>query len=207
MPLSAYAFPASIDPAKRYLFYLHGKIIEDQGLPAVSPEFGEYQYGAILEVLQGYGFIVISEQRPKDTEPSVYASKIKGQLTTLLEAGVPPTHITVVGASKGAGITIYVSNLLGVDGINYVILGICHPDVVSDLIHAGIALSGNVLSIYDHSDAWAGSCQDLFVYSDDKGLSTSAEIVLEVGSGHGVLYQPLDEWILPTVKWAKGKSP
>ena len=36
--LSAYAFPDAIDPAKEYLFYLHGKIIEDQGIPAISPE-------------------------------------------------------------------------------------------------------------------------------------------------------------------------
>ena len=27
-----YAFPSSIDPAGKYLFYLHGKIIEDQGI-------------------------------------------------------------------------------------------------------------------------------------------------------------------------------
>jgi len=39
--LSAYAFPASIDPQERYLFYLHGKIIEDQGLPAISSEYWE----------------------------------------------------------------------------------------------------------------------------------------------------------------------
>ena len=38
--LSQYFFPTSIDPAKRYLFYLHGKIIEDQGIPAVSPDYG-----------------------------------------------------------------------------------------------------------------------------------------------------------------------
>lgn len=37
--LSQYVFPTTFNPAKRYLFYLHGKIIEDQGLPAVSPDF------------------------------------------------------------------------------------------------------------------------------------------------------------------------
>ena len=45
--LSAYAFPVSIDPAKQYLFYFHGKIIEDQGIHAVSPDYGEYEYEAI----------------------------------------------------------------------------------------------------------------------------------------------------------------
>jgi CubicO group peptidase (beta-lactamase class C family) len=46
--ISAYTFPETIDPAGQYLFYLHGKIIEDQGIPAVSEEFGEYEYEAIL---------------------------------------------------------------------------------------------------------------------------------------------------------------
>jgi hypothetical protein len=59
-----YEFPEKIDPAKPYLIYLHGKIIEDQGIPAVSPEFGEYEYEKILETLNGYGFVVISKQRP-----------------------------------------------------------------------------------------------------------------------------------------------
>jgi hypothetical protein len=46
---------------KRDLFYLHGNIIEDQGIPAISPEYGEYQYQAILDQLSGYGFEIISE--------------------------------------------------------------------------------------------------------------------------------------------------
>src|SRR4030067_991612 len=49
--LTQYAFRTSIDPTKRYMFYLHGKVIEDQGIPAVSPEYGKYEYEAILEKL------------------------------------------------------------------------------------------------------------------------------------------------------------
>ena len=128
--LSGYAFPAKIDPAKRYLFYLHGKIIEDQGLPAISPDYGEYEYGAILSKLSGYGFVVISEQRPKDTNSVEYAKKITEQAMALLKAGVPAKKITVVGASKGAGIAIYVSHTLENKEMNFVIMGICHPDNV-----------------------------------------------------------------------------
>ena len=70
---SKYSFPESIDPTKHYLFYLHGKIIEDQGIPAVSPDYGEYEYQAILEKLGSYGFVVISEQRAKNTDSMAYA--------------------------------------------------------------------------------------------------------------------------------------
>ena len=81
-----YAFPSSIDPKKQYLFYLHGKIIEDQGIPAISPEFGEYQYQAILEKFSSFGFVVISEQRPENTDGVAYARKIVQQMMDLLDA-------------------------------------------------------------------------------------------------------------------------
>ena len=147
--LSRYAFPDRIDPAKQYLFYLHGKIIEDQGIPAVSPEYGEYEYEAILEKLNGYGFVVISEQRSKNTDGLAYASKVTEQVTALLNAGVPAKNITVVGASKGAGIAVYVSHFLENEGINFVIMAICHPDSIEAFKQNQIFLYGNVLSIYD----------------------------------------------------------
>jgi hypothetical protein len=71
--LADFEFPVSIDPAKRYLFYLHGKIVEDQGIPAISPDYGEYEYLPILGKLRGHDFVVISEQRPKGTDGIEYA--------------------------------------------------------------------------------------------------------------------------------------
>lgn len=195
-----YEFPESIDPSQRYMFYLHGKILEDQGLPAISPEYGEYEYEAILEALHEHGFVVISEQRPKNADGFVFAKRVRKQVQALLEAGVPPQNITVVGASKGAAITVLVSNLLENDEANFVLLGACHPDTVGEFMRDQVRLVGNVLSIYDSVDKWAGSCQEFFSFSE---LSNADEIVLEIGTGHGILYQPLDEWVLPTVEWAK----
>jgi len=197
-----YAFPDSIDPEKSYMFYLHGKIIEDQGIPAISPDYGEYEYNAILEKLSRSGFVVISEQRPKDTDSVEYARKISKQVTALMMASVPAKNITVVGASKGAGIAIFVSNLLENKEINFVIMAICDPVTVKELAQNQIVVFGNVLSIYDSADMLAGSCQELFSYSEGKGISRYAEIVLHVGTGHGILYKPIDEWIIPTIEWA-----
>ena len=204
--LANYEFPDQIDPTASYLFYLHGKIIEDQGLPAVSPEFGEYQYPEILETLSQHGFVVISEQRSKRADSYKSARQVADQVEALLDAGVPAENITIVGASKGAGIAVYVSHILANEGVNFVLMGICHPDVVADLIAVQVNLAGNVLSIYDSSDDYAGSCRDLFAFSEGKGLSKHAEIVLDIGTGHGILYQPLDEWVLPVVRWARGDS-
>jgi hypothetical protein len=205
LDLSRFQFPETIDPSERYLFYLHGKIIEDQGIPAVDPQFGEYQYEAILDKFASYGFSVISEPRKKDTDPMAYAKKVVTQVNELTSAGVPPGSITIVGASKGGGIAILVSNLLGNPDLRYVIMAICSPEEVEQLKHNGIYLAGRVLSIYDSADTLAGSCQDLFDYSQQKGLVDPREIMLKVGIGHGILYKPLDEWVLPVVEWAKEK--
>ena len=184
------------------MFYLHGKIIEDQGISAISPDYGEYEYEAILGRLSGYGFVLISEQRPKDTDGMEYARRIAEQVTVLLNAGVPAKNITVVGASKGAGIAVYVSHFLENEEMNFVIMAICHPDSVEEFKQEQIFLYGNILSIYDSVDEFAGSCQELFSFSEGKGISRYDEVVLSLGTGHGILYQPLDEWIIPTVQWA-----
>ena len=200
--VSDYGFPTSIDPERRYLFYLHGQIIEDQGLPAVSPVFGAYEYVSILKALEGHGFLVISEQRSSGTDVDPYAQMVLGQIRLLLNGNVPSGSITVVGASKGGYIAATVSHLLDDSMVNYVLMGVCHPSMVADWKLRQISLHGNVLAIRDSADEIAGSCQELFDISTDKGLGRYQEIVLEVGTGHGILYKPLDEWILPTVEWA-----
>jgi hypothetical protein len=203
LDLSGYAFPEQIDPEKQYLFYLHGKIIEDQGLPAISPDYGEYEYGPILEKLSDYGFVVISEQRSKNTDGVEYARKVAKQVTTLLNANVPAKNITVVGASKGGSIAIFVSYLLKNKEADFVILGDCHPDTLKDFKQSQIFLYGNVLSIYDDADQYAGSCRELLAFSEGEGASRYDETILKIGQGHGILYKPLDEWIIPTVQWAR----
>jgi len=205
--LSDYAFPDTIDTAKPYMFYLHGKIIEDQGIPAISSDYGEYEYGAILEILRELGFAVISEQRLKNTDSMEFAKRVSEQVKTLLDAGVPAKNITVVGASKGAGIAIFISDFLENRDINYVILAICNPEIVEEFRQNDVSLYGNVLSIYDSSDKLAGTCQELFSFSENKGLSRHDEIILNVGNGHGLLYKPLDDWIIPTVQWARSAEP
>jgi hypothetical protein len=159
--LAAYAFPKAIDPEKEYLFYLHGKIVEDQGIHAVSETYGEYEYVAILEKLQANGFIVISERRPKNAG-LVYANKTLEQINRLLDAGVPPENITVIGASKGAHLAATVSHLLKNPNTNYVLLGFYDPDTVEEAVRNRTYLYGNVLAIYDSVDEYAGSCQELF---------------------------------------------
>lgn len=200
--LSQYVFPSSIDPAKRYMFYLHGKIIEDQGIPAVSADYGEYQYEAILEKLASHNFTVISEQRQKNTGGMKYAERVMRQVTELLNAGVPAKSVTVVGASKGAAITIAISSLLANKELNFVLMGTCDQEAIQFTKQQRLFLYGNILTIRDSVDTFAGSCDELFSFSEGK-INHHEEFVLHLGTGHGILYKPLDEWIVPAVQWAE----
>jgi len=192
--------PEKIDAKAKYLFYFHGAIIETGGIRPTSPKYGVYEYEKIVETLKNEGFIVISEARQGNVHAGRYAQKISLQVDKLLKAGVPASHITVVGASKGGLIAILLSTILANKEINYVLLASC---VEAALYRFDIALSGNILSIYDEKDEQVISCQKFIDKSPE--VANYKEIVLTLGTGHGFLYKPLKEWIDPTVKWANGK--
>jgi hypothetical protein len=189
-------FPKKIDAKKRYVFYLHGRIIESQGLRPKN-ELGIYEYEAILGALEGGDRVVISEGRPNDTEHAAYADKVVKQIRQLLTGGVPAKHITVIGASKGAGIAMYVSSKLRDREVNYVLMAGCTERFMKT---PELDLYGRVLSIYDYKDG-VGSCSPLIGRS--KGVAAFEELKLKVGTGHGILYQPIDAWVKPALTWSK----
>jgi hypothetical protein len=186
------------DPNADYLFFLHAKVVEDQGIRPTSPKYGVYEYEEILNTFKTKGFIVISEARPKDTAPEPYVAKLIGQINILLKAGVPPQQITVLGASKGAVIAMITSSHLKNKNVNFVIMSNCNDWVYKNF---DIDLHGNILSIYDINDEFGHSCQNFF----DKatGLNKHREIELKIGIGHGILFKPLKEWVDPVIEWAR----
>jgi len=194
--------PAKIDPAARYLIYLHGAIIENNGIHPTDPKYGTYEYLEILQALERKGFVVISESRPKATDAKAYAQKVVEQINPLLAAGVPPNHITVVGASKGSVIAMLASTALKNRDVNFVIMANCNDWLART---HNIDLHGNVLSIYDMNDEFGRTCQPFF----DKatGLNRRKEVELKIGTGHAVLYQPLKEWVDLVEEWARQPAP
>lgn len=194
--------PEKIDPQAHYLFYLHGRIIEEQGLRPQHPQFGFYEYEQILKTLEQRGFVVISEPRPKGTDVERYASKVTRMLQSLSNTGVPPDQLSVIGASKGGLIAMLVSTQFANPDVHYVLMGSCN-DYVKEHYHPG--LNGKVLSIYEESDQTGRSCRAIF--SDSPGLKKSDEVVLKTGLGHGFLYRPLPEWVEPAVAWCLDSKP
>lgn len=189
--------PAAPDTKARWLFYLHGQIVEYQGRHAVSPEFGAYEYDAILNALAARGFEVVAEIRKPDAGDA-YVERLVEQVGRLRRAGVPAERITVLGGSLGGYLALRAAARLSHPGLSYVLLASCGRPAV------GLAptLRGRVLSIRDEADRPDRSCEPLFAAAP--GLTASREIVLHLGVSHALLYRPLPEWLDPAARWARG---
>jgi len=175
------------------VFYLHGKIIEDEGDNAVHPIYGIYEYGKIISALQEQGHRVISEVRPTGTDREMYASLVANQIRALVSEGTTPDDIVVVGFSKGAQIAILVSQQLPDTNVRFVFQAVCG----SWLTHfQHLRVHGNILSQYETSDT-AGSCKTLF---DTSGID-ACEIPISTGLKHGAFYSPIDEWFITQQEW------
>jgi hypothetical protein len=120
------------------------------------------------------------------------------QIQRLLDAGVEPGRVTVIGASKGAVIAMLISTRLSAP-IRYVLLANCN-DFIFKMFP--LSLHGHVLSIYEASDTLGQSCGPLFERS--AALGKRHELRLETGLRHGFIFRPLDAWVRPAVAWARG---
>ena len=178
------------------IFYLHGRIIEVEGVQPVHERFGLYDYLGTIEALQANGATVISDVRPDDTKVVEYASYVVEQVQQLIESGEPAGNITVVGFSKGGAIAIYASSLLNNPNVNFVFLAACSSWILSS---PTLTVSGNVFSIYEESDTFAGSCKKLVQRNDE--VSSFRELKLSTGKEHGTFYLPRAAWVNPVLSW------
>lgn len=213
---SSYDMPSTIDASAKYLFFMHGAIVESRGPRGVHPkhqEWGPHDYYGILKAFENQGFTVISEERPRGTELLKYSKKVAGQARSLLAAGVPPENITVSGFSKGGTITLIVSTLLKTPKVNFVVLAGCcsnHP-MISSLYNKTVLsraqhLQGRFLSIYDTVDDECQTCEKEFKLAAPETIK-SREIKVKVGLGHGLFWTTRKDWFDPMVSWINRSQP
>ena len=188
--------PGVPDARARYVIYLHGKIIEDQGRRPTHARWGTYEYQQILDRLAADDLVVVSEQRPPMTDMDIFARHVADQVQALLRAGVPPEQVSVVGFSKGGGIAIRTAALLQNHRINFVFLAACGD---GDFSGSDIKVSGRILSVYEASDEGGRSCQSLFAKSGATG--ERSEVRINLGEEHGAFFRPHQEWLTPVLRW------
>lgn len=182
--------------SKKYIYYLHGRIIEIQGKNAVSEEFGKYEFDEIVNALRVPNSEVIAEVRTENVDYLNYANKVSKQIDSLIKKGTAARNITVVGASKGAIIASNISHI-NHNPINYVLLA-GNNDYQEQ--HNEWKFHGQVLCFYDDSDNIAGKNYN-FWKSRENFTTKFEQIKVDKNLGHGFLYKPHKEWIVPTKKW------
>ena len=187
-----------------HLIYLHGRIVqEQQSARPVSERHGPYELEAIRAAFRERGFELVSEIRPREISVDAAADRVVAQVRGLLEAGVAPERITVVGASMGASIAFAASARLQNPALRFAFLGACPLENVRAVREEeGGAPSGRLLVIHEKSDDTSGPCA-AWRPEELAGPSTLREVVLETGLGHGFIYRPLPEWLGPVVEWAR----
>ena len=194
--LSLFLMSCSMARRPTHVFYLHGKIVEEQGVNAYSETFGPYLYQDIIDSLSGDGIVMHNEVRTTKTDFYAFGQKISRQIDSLIREGFKPERITVVGASKGAVLAMYVSHL-NTQPINYVLLGANNDYVEKE---NDWTLHGRILGIYEASDALAGKNYQHWI-AKSKATAQYVELQLHTGLGHGFLYRPLPEWLGPARAW------
>lgn len=186
----------SSHPEKKHIFYLHGRIIELQGINAVSEEFGEYKYQAIIDSLAYTGAEIHKEIRTEETGFDYFSRKVSLQIDSLISKGVEPKNITVIGASKGAVMAMNISDMND-NPINYILLGANNDYIERE---NDWNLHGNVLGIYEKSDSLAGKNYQYWIDKSSRANSFK-QLEINTGLGHGFLYSPLKEWLNPAKRW------
>jgi len=192
--------------APRHVIYLHGRIVQDrQSARPEHPQFGYYELERILAAFRDRGFVVTGEIRPKNVSVSDAADRVVAQVRELLASGVPADHITVVGASMGAGIALVASARLRNPDVRFCILGACLSSNVEQMLaDTGKGPVGHVLVVRESSDQFTKDCAD---WKPDPRATPSLvarETVVATGLDHGYIYRPLPEWVNPVREWAMG---
>ena len=186
----------SIQSKKKYIYYLHGRIIEIQGKDAISEQYGKYEFDSIVTALSDKDHIVIAKVRTENVDYIDYANKISKEIDSLVKIGIEPVNITIIGASKGAIIASHISDR-NLNPINYVLLA---GNNVYQEKNNHWKFHGQVLCFYDLSDTIAGGNYDYWK-NRENFTNKFEQIELKTHLGHGFLYKPLKEWIEPTRKW------
>lgn len=187
-------FPEKVDPSQKYVFYSHGYIVEGEDEKPVHPKWGMYDFPLIKEKLSDDSYQLVARHRPKDTNPVEYAKNLANEVNLLIESGVPPENITLIGFSRGGAITIMASNELKNSQLNFVILAGCASLVKNN---PKLELYGRILSIYETSDQ-VGSCNFMKERSNEMRFT---ELAISTGKEHGAFYLPREEWLVPLQQW------
>ena len=191
----------NLETEKDYIFFIHNKFLEENPDGAFAKDYNvNAEYNEILKPFRKDGFIVISEKRKPNTNGIEYAEKVVHQIDSLIQKGIKPNHITVIGTSKGGYIAQFVSTFAKNPNLNFVFIGSFQDTDIKEM--PTINFCGNILTIYEKSDVFGVTAVKRKETSKLK-INQFKEIELNTGLKHGFLYIASEEWLKPSKMWAK----
>ena len=193
--------PVEPSPDKHYLFYVHGRFVESEGVDAISPKFGRYDFRDIVSTLASGPSDVIAEVRSADTDVFAYAERLASEIRNLIAKGVPADQIAVAGFSKGGYMTLLTANELQNPSVKFIVMAGCVRAIVEGDDRNADGLNGSILSMVDAKDDLASSCKPLF--DRNPQIAKREDLVFQDGSGHGFFYQADARWVDPLLRWAQ----
>ena len=153
-------------------------------------------HAAIVAAFGDMGFAVDTMAYAGETRAD-YARRVAGKVRSLLDAGVAPERITVVGAGHGSPIAILASAIAGNSHVNYVLLGGCDARLKDDYT---FRMGGRVLGIRDAADRGSHSCRPL--WRDAPRVGDRRDMTIATGLGAHAFDQPRAEWLQPIDAWS-----
>lgn len=183
---------------KTHLFYLHGKIVQEQGIDAFSEKFGKYEYSEIIDSLSIIGDYVHAEIRKPSTQFDKFCIHISQQIDSLIAHKVEPKDIYLIGASMGGVMAMQISTL-NTNPVNYILLGANNESIENEL---NFDLHGRVLGIYEKSDSICNRNYQYWIDHCEKVIEFN-QLQINSGLGHGFLYRPIQEWLIPIKKMVR----
>ena len=191
----------NLETEKDYIFFIHNKFLEENPDGTFSKEYNvKAEYNKILKSFSKDGFVVLSEKRKPNTNTIEYAKKIVLLIDSLMQKGVKPNNITVIGTSKGGYIAQFVSTFAKNPNLNFVFIGSFQNTDIAEI--PAINFCGNILTIYEKSDVFGVTAVKRKQTSKLK-INQFKEIELNTGLKHGFLYIASDEWLKPSKMWAR----
>ena len=181
--------PDKIDKQVKYFFFSHGS-----GLYKSYADRAREKWQDKVSALEELGFVMITEEREKGGDED-HALKMAEWIDKLIDKGVPAKNIYVGGYSRGARLSLTVSDILSNKEINYFLLSGCYPND-----EFGDDIKGRILSIYDNGDDLFDSCAPYITLNED---ITFKEVEVDSGYGHGMGSSVRDEWMDPLLAWLK----
>jgi hypothetical protein len=176
---------AAAHDGARYLVYV----------PSRSPAV---DHAANVRAFEERGFTVVTLAYAGEGD-GAYARRVRGEVAALLEDGVAPEAVTVVGAGSGSPVVALASSAAANRRLNYVLLGNCDERLADD---PRFHMSGRVLGLRDAGNRASLSCRRL--WRDAPKLGDRRDLVLHTGLGAALFDAPRAEWLQPLSDWSRG---